>query len=539
MPTLRIDKKPSGTYLSLIESYRDPSTGKPRMRTLANLGKVEDFNPRTLKRVSERLYGLAGGDPADLKDNQIKELGRYNFGYVQPVGHLLDYFKLSDVCKRIVSKHKMKIDLEQVLTLMLIERLNDPCSKLSNFTNRVEYYGLDEIKLHWLYRTLDKLDKYSDTIQEHIFRKGRHLFNQKLDVVFYDVTTFYFESEEEKQGSLRQKGFGKDGKIGKTQIVFGMLIDKHKQPVGYHIFEGSKFEGHTLKPMLVDLKKRYHLDRVIVVADRGMLSKANIELVSEELGLSYIFGERLKSMPKAVQDVFLDKTKYNKQWRYTKNGEQVLLNYYSVWIGDRRVISTYSAKRAKKDYYDRAQRIAKAENFLKTPSKLSAKAKYHYLKQTSPDKFVLNQQKIKRDELFDGILAVSTNVTEQELPEVQVLDQYRHLFKIEQSFRTMKSILEVRPMFHWTDKRIRGHVCMCFISLAMLRNIELRLAKADYQWSENQIIKTLDKMQVSKIEQQGDTYFLRSNITEEQQILQKVFKLKKIKNLTPKSLIIK
>lgn len=538
MPTFRIDKKPSGNYLSLIESYRD-EFGKPRMRTLANLGKAEDFNPKTLKRISERLYALAGGDPSELKDNEIKELARYNFGYVQIVDHLMGYFKLSDICNRIVSKHKMEIDLEQVLSLMLIERLNDPCSKLSNFTNQGEYYGQKQVSLHWLYRTLDKLDQYSETIQDHIFRKGRHLFNQKLDIVFYDVTTFYFESEVEKENSLRQKGFGKDGKIGKTQIVFGMMIDKYKQPVGYQIFEGSKFEGHTLEPILKDLKKRYRLDKIIVVADRGMLSKANIELVSEKLGMHYIFGERLKSLPKDIQDVFLDRTLYNKQWSYTKKGEQILIDYCSAWVADKRIISTYSEKRARKDLHNRAQKIAKAEKLLANPSKLTAKARFHYLKQTSANKFMLNEQKIKRDELFDGILAISTNVQETELTEIEVLDQYRHLFKIEQSFKTMKSILEVRPMFHWTDKRIRGHVCMCFISLAMLRNIELRLEKAKHKWSENKIIKTLDKMQVSKLEQNGNCYFLRSKLTEDQEILQKTFKLKKIKSVSHKRLKIK
>lgn len=509
------------------------------MRTLANLGKAEDFNPKTLKRISERLYALAGGDPSELKDNEIKELARYNFGYVQIVDHLMGYFKLSDICNRIVSKHKMEIDLEQVLSLMLIERLNDPCSKLSNFTNQGEYYGQKQVSLHWLYRTLDKLDQYSETIQDHIFRKGRHLFNQKLDIVFYDVTTFYFESEVEKENSLRQKGFGKDGKIGKTQIVFGMMIDKYKQPVGYQIFEGSKFEGHTLEPILKDLKKRYRLDKIIVVADRGMLSKANIELVSEKLGMHYIFGERLKSLPKDIQDVFLDRTLYNKQWSYTKKGEQILIDYCSAWVADKRIISTYSEKRARKDLHNRAQKIAKAEKLLANPSKLTAKARFHYLKQTSANKFMLNEQKIKRDELFDGILAISTNVQETELTEIEVLDQYRHLFKIEQSFKTMKSILEVRPMFHWTDKRIRGHVCMCFISLAMLRNIELRLEKAKHKWSENKIIKTLDKMQVSKLEQNGNCYFLRSKLTEDQEILQKTFKLKKIKSVSHKRLKIK
>lgn len=536
MPTIRIDKKPSGNYLSLIQSYRDHD-GTPRMRTLANLGKVEDFKGETLKRVSKKLYALAGGDPEELKDNQIKELSRYNFGYVQLIHHLVQYYGLNHLCDRIKRKHHLQYDINGVLELLLIERFNDPCSKLANYHHQQEYFGLGEVKLHWLYRTLDRLDQYSEAIQDLIFTKGRHLFNQKLDIVFYDVTTFYFDSEIEKEEALRQKGFSKDGKIGKTQIVFGMLIDQHKQPVGYEIFQGSTFEGATLKTALEHLQKRYCLQRIIVVADRGMLSKANIALVSDQLGMSYIFGERLKNTAKAVQEIFLDKSKYDKEWIYDKNGQSITIQYYAVYLGEKRIISTYSKKRAAKDKHQRELRIQKAYKLLKDPSKLSAKARYHYLKKEGEQTYKLNEAKIKADEKFDGILAISTNV--DELTEIEILDQYRHLFKIEQSFRTMKTLLEVRPMFHWTDKRIRGHVCMCFISLAMLRNTELRLNKAGHHWPENKIIKVLDRMQLSQIEQNGETYFLRSKIETDQQTLAKVFKLRKIKPISHKNLTIR
>lgn len=536
MPTIRIDKKASGNYLSLIESYRDEA-GKPRMRTIANLGKAEDFNPETLKRVSEKLYVLAGGDLADLKGNEIEELSRYNFGFVQMVCHLSQYYGLRDWCDRVKRKHHLQFDIAQVLELLLMERLNEPCSKLSSYHHRKEYFGYENIELHWLYRTLDRLDQYSEAIQDSIFLKGRHLFNQKLDIVFYDVTTFYFDSQVENPGELRQKGFSKDGKIGKTQIVFGMLIDQHKQPVGYEIFEGNTFEGVTLKVALENLKKRYNLNRIIVVADRGMMSKANVALVSKELGMSYIIGERLKNATKEVKEVFLDRSKYTKEWSYDRNGKRITITYYSVYVGEKRIISTFSQKRATKDRHDRELKIQKAEKLLRNPSQLNAKARHHYLKKEGTSTFKLNEEKIKSAARFDGILAISTNV--DDLSEIEILDQYRHLFRIEHSFRTMKSLLEVRPMFHWTDKRIRGHVCLCFIGLAMLRNIELRLQKAGHQWSELKITKVLERMQISEIEQNDERYFMRSKIDEDQEILRKVFKLRKIKPLSTKTLKVK
>lgn len=536
MASLRIDKKPSGHYMSIVESFRDKG-GRPKIKIIASLGKVENYNPQTLRSAARKLYQLTGGDISELTGLSTQELSRVNFGYEQLIDALMKYFGIDHLCRRITKKHKLSFDLERVLTLMIIERLNDPCSKLSSHNHRDEYFDLSDIELQWMYRSLDKLDQYSDMIQHQVYMKGRDLFNQKLDLVFYDVTTFYFDSEDEKAGQLRQKGFGKDGKIGKTQIVFGMLIDKYKQPVGYQIFEGNTFEGHTLKTILMALKKKYQLDKLIVVADRAMLSAANIETVTSELGMKYIFGERLKSMPVKAQDVFVDKTKYDKTWSYNKSGEQVQITYYSCDYKDRRVISTYSEKRARKDKYEREKRVEKAKILLRTPSELNKKAMIHYITNISENKYQLNEEKIKRDELFDGILAICTN--EDTLSDIEVLDQYRHLFQIEHSFRTMKSVMEVRPMFHWTDKRIRGHIAMCFLSLAMLRNIQLRLSKAGHRWSEGEIIKVLDQMQISKIDQDGQIYYLRSKVTDEQEIIIKTFGLKKIKEIERKGLIIK
>jgi len=238
-----------------------------------------------------------------------------------------------------------------------------------------------------------------------------------------------------------------------------------------------------------------------------------------------------------VQDIFLDTTKYDRSWTYNKSGEQIQISYYSCEYKDRRIISTYSEKRARKDKYDREQKVDKARILLQTPSKLNTKAKYHYITNTSESKYELNEKKIARAALFDGILAICTN--DDTLTDIEVLDQYRHLFQIEHSFRTMKSMLEVRPMFHWTDKRIRGHIAMCYLTLAILRNIQLKLRKAGFHWSEGDIIRQLDKMQVSKIDQGGETFYLRSKITEEQEVLESTFKLKPIKPINNKELKIK
>ena len=163
---------------------------------------------------------------------------------------------------------------------MLIERLQDPCSKLKSYEQQNEYLNLPVTALHHLYSALDKLVDNNVLIQQQIYTTGRNLFNQQLDVVFYDVTTFYFESEVEKEGALRQMGFGKDGKIGNTQILYCMMIDKDKTPIDYPIFKSNTYQGHTFEKALEDLKNQYCIDKIMVVAHRGMLFKNNITLTT-------------------------------------------------------------------------------------------------------------------------------------------------------------------------------------------------------------------------------------------------------------------
>jgi transposase len=225
---------------------------------------------------------------------------------------------------------------------MIVERMNDPASKLSNYNHQNEYIGLDKIELHNLYRSLDYLHENRNKIQELIYSKRMNLFNQSLDVVFYDVTTFYFESEHED--GFRQKGFSKDGKIGNTVIVFGMLIDKDKNPIGYRIYKGGQYEGHTFRDAVRKLKEEYLLDRVITVADRGMMSRENINFInSEEIGYEFIIGERLKNLSHQLQDRILDRSKYSKiKIKDEDSSDDIEIEYYTIEQDSKRIITTYS-----------------------------------------------------------------------------------------------------------------------------------------------------------------------------------------------------
>lgn len=535
MATLKIDQKDGEKYVRIVESYRDAS-GVSRMRTLANLGKLDDRKIESLKRLGTKLYQAMGGNPEELTGNGITELGRYNYGYVLACKHILSWYKLDKLLERIGKKAKLRFSLVNTVLLMLCERLNDPVSKRRSFFNQAEYIGLEEVPLHHLYRALDKLAGWKEQIQERIYQTGRDLFNQRLDVVFYDVTTFYFESEQETEGHLRQKGFSKDGKIGNTQVLLGLLIDKDKQPVGYQVYKGDLFEGHTFKEAISSLKKRYQLDQVIVVADRGMLSKDNIQELTENHGYQYILGEKLKMLPHSIQKPLLDLKNYNKEWIMNQE-RSLIVKYTAIEYEGRLIIGTWSASRAEKDRKDREERIAKAELMQSNPSLLKKKASHYFLKNDQQEKYQIDQQKIERHQQYDGFLAIATNV--RELDTAIILDHYKHLYQVEHAFRTFKSFLETRPMFHWTDQRIEGHICLCYMAYTFQIFLSNQLKKNNMPLSENEIRRTLDKMQLSLVEQAGQQYYLRSKQTSDTASLLKAIVARPLPDMITNNQIIK
>jgi transposase len=525
MPFLKKEIKSSGTYIRIVESYRN-SDGKSKHRTLYNLGKAEDYTKQTLKRIGKSFLELSGEDASLFEKKELHEVNRYNYGFLMIYHRVMQIYGLDKYFHKIQKKKKLSFPLYQSLLLMIVERLNEPSSKLSNFNHRQEYLGLEEVALHNLYRSLDQLYSVQDSVQKLIYEQGRDLFNQKLDIVFYDVTTFYFESENED--GFRMKGFSKDGKIGNTVIVFGMLIDKNKNPVGYRIYKGGYYEGHTFADAVSKLKQEYSIDRVITVADRGMMNRQNMELLKgEEIGYEYIIGERLKNLKQDVQDRILDRSKYTKiVVADDEIAEEIEIEYYVIEHDGKRIITTYSEHRARKDRHDREEKIEKAKDFMQNPCKVERKVASHFLKKTNKTGYELDEEKIAKNQRYDGFISISTDVNDLSIP--QILDSYKQLYKIEHTFRTFKSYLESRPMFHWTEKRIEGHLCLCYICFTLLNYLQQSMQRKGIKLSENKLREVVGKMQVSHIDNGGDEFYLRSRQSEQSKMILQELKLREL-----------
>jgi transposase len=255
-----------------------------------------------------------------------------------------------------------------------------------------------------------------------------------------------------------------------------------------------------------------------VVADRGMLSKNNITLTTEK-GYKFILGERLKSLPKAVQAILLEIKQYRYEWIYNDNeGEEVQIKYTTIQHEGKTIIATYSSHRAKKDKLDREDKLNTAQKLIANPALLKKKPARFFLQSDGKENYILNEQKIQQSEKYDGFLAISTDNTT--LNPTQVLEQYKQLYKIEHSFRTFKSHLETRPLFHWTDKRMEGHICLCYITFALQNYVLQKANKLKPTFTESSLRKTINSMQLSLLKHNTEKVYLRSKPSENEIYLQ-------------------
>ena len=530
MAFLRAEKKKSGTYLRIIQSFR--VDGKARHKTRYSLGKVEDYTADQLERIAKKLMALAGRDIEDLISDSFRELGRYNYGYAMVIQALWSIFNFNQMARKLSNKRRIKFDWEAVLRLMIAERINEPCSKRQISFNQSDYLGFSDqaIELHHFYRTLDVLSSEEEFIKKHLFTQQRSLFSSVLDVVFYDVTTLYFDSHVEQEDALRHKGYSKDGKAHKTQIVLGLLVDKSRNPISYQIYRGNTYEGGTMIDALKKMQAQFTIDRVIVVADSAMIDKSNRGFMIKNK-IDYIIGDSIKTLGKAITAKLIDKNHHKALFPHSEE----TFTYREVVHKGRRIICSYSSKRARKDAHQRQVLIDKAKKWLENPSK------YKQVKKRGAGRFItttaegepimLDLEKITNDAKYDGFKAIASTT---ELSVEEILSKYSDLFEVEHTFRALKSQLEIRPVFHWTDNRIAGHICMCFMAYTFINHLR-NLTQLQYR----PLIKAIDKMQLSEIEDDkaGKRFYLRSKLTEAQHLIIDKLKLNVPNDATPQNAV--
>jgi len=341
---------------------------------------------------------------------------------------------------------------------LVITRLAYPASKLKTADYLHRYRGI-VIGVDTIYRFLDKLkNKYQEEVEQIAFCSTQKTLKGDITVVFYDLTTLYFESEEEDD--LRKIGFSKDGKFNQPQIMIGLLVGKDGYPIGYDIFEGSTFEGHTLLPVLQAFEKKFHLEKPIVIADAGLLSKDNLKkLAGNEY--TYIVGARIKNESAPIKQKILELVPTETENRVIPKGEGVSL------------IVSYSASRARKDKYNREKGIKKLEKKIKsgrlTKEHINNRGYNKFLHLTGEITISIDYEKYQEEEKWDGLKGYLTNTA---LDAAAVIENYNQLWWIEKAFRISKTDLRVRPVYHRLRERIEAHICIAFVAYVIYKELE-------------------------------------------------------------------
>jgi transposase len=352
---------------------------------------------------------------------------------------------------------------EDLFRHLVIARLAFPLSKLKTIEYLYRYQGV-LLDIDAIYRFLDKLNsKLKEQVEQIAFAHTNKTLNNNISVVFYDMTTLYFEASDEDD--LRKTGLSKDGKHSNPQIYVGLLVGLGGYAIGYDIFEGNIYEGHTLIPFLEKIALKFKLEKPIVVADAGLLSNDNIRLL-EAGNYEYIIGARLKNEPGKIKQKILSKS--------LSDGETFTI----IKSNNTRLIISYAANRAAKDEHNRHRGLLRLEKQLKTgrltKASINNKGYNKYLKMQGEVSIEIDYDKFKLDKNWDGLKGYVTNT---KLKDKQVIENYKNLWHIEKAFRMSKTDLRIRPIYHRLKHRIEAHICLSFTAYCIYKELERILYK--------------------------------------------------------------
>jgi transposase len=376
-----------------------------------------------------------------------------------------------------------KID-DEILKHLVIARISQPSSKAGTVEYLKSYFD-EDVELHKIYRYLDKLhNTQQEIIQQISVAHTRKILGGRIGLVFYDVTTLYFETDE--SDDFREKGWSKDGKHTQPQVVLGLLVSKGGYPLAYSLFNGSQYEGRTMIPMVEDFVKRFDLEDFVIVADSGLMNKTNIALLDLG-GYKYIIGARIKNETEKI-----------KQWILSLKKQDGL--FYETTKNNIRLVVGYTDKRAKKDRDNREKGIRRLETAYKngklTKENINKRGYNKFLELFGDVKVEINQNKISEDEKWDGLKGYITNT---DLSAEAVCEQYNELWVIERAYRVTKGTLEMRPMFHFTPKRIEAHVCICFVAYKVYKELERILKVSNINLSVDKVLNIAKTITTLKI----------------------------------------
>lgn len=454
---------------------------------------------------------------------KLREQERCTVGIHDIYGELYDevgYQNILSSCK--ISK--------RVLKDIVLARLSNPCSKRASVDILKKDFGI-HYSLEQVYRMMDRLGVSAiSKLQTIVWNYTKTLLDDDVLIMFYDCTTLHFESFTPDE--LRDFGFSKAHLGNQTQVLLALMVTKEGLPMGYEVFNGSVYEGHTLRRTIEKIKQKYNIKRAVIVADSALLSEENIADLQAN-NLEYVVGALLKNLSTTWQEKILSNKNYIKLEQ--KEDKDILRICDFNYKDKRRLIVSHSQKRANKDRGDRdkaLENICKQLKKSKNPKDIiKATGGKKYIKITGDAQLTIDEEKIKRAIEWDGLHGVFTNI--YDIDAMEILSHYHGLWQVEESFRIEKHDITIRPIFHWTKPRIEAHLAICYLAFALIRFMQNKLRKEKVKLSPEQIQQSLNRVQKSILRHivTQQLYVIPSKLSQEAKEIYNAFKHKY--NLTP------
>jgi hypothetical protein len=522
--------KTSGTrtYLQIVENRWED--GRPKQRVIATLGRLDQ-----LQQTGQLDALLASG--ARLAQSVLL-LSAHARGQIPTVttrriGPALIFERLwqqtgcRHVVEQLLTGRRFEFDVERAVFLTVLHRLFASGSDRAADKWRADYQieGGDDLQLHHLYRAMawlgeklpedEQKDKtpfaprcIKDRIEEGVFGHRRDLFSG-LQLVFFDTTSIYFEGEGGQD--IGQRGFSKDHRPDLCQMVVGAVLDGQGRPICCELWPGNTTDVKTLIPVADRLRSRFGIGRVCVVADRGMISQETLAALEQpERGWQYILGARMRSQNEVRDEVLSRAGRYRVVHPPRVEGDDPSpLKVKEVWVEDRRYVVCLNEDEARKDAADREAIVAALREQLRNGDKslVGNKGYRRYLGGGDSAHFQVDEAKLAEDARYDGKWVLRTNT---ELDPAEVALQYKRLWMVEHWFRSCKSLLQTRPIYHKCDETIRGHVFCSFLALVLRQELQGRLEERDHEFEWADVIGDLDRLQEVEVDQDGKRFLLRS-----------------------------
>jgi transposase len=447
------------------------------------------FSPEELDSINNRESQEYTDDDYQVNMKDIVEEQRVISGIHDIYGPLFDEIGFGNIFKNPARK-KSSI---KILRNIVLARIAKPQSKLASVCMLKNDFGVT-LDLARVYKMMDTIDDEAIVKLNNIsYQNTKKLFSEKLDVIFFDCTTLYFESFTEDE--FKRNGYSKDLKFKQPQVLIALMVTKEGLPIGYEAFKGDTHEGHTLIPAVNKLREQYDLSRVILVADAGLLNIENTDRLEElkKNDIFYIVGAKMKNTKASLQKQILDKGNYSE----VSNG----LCIAQFEDTNKTMIVSFSEKRARKDAHDREKAIEKLRKKLlekKGPKEyLSNQGYKKYLQVEGEATITLNGDKIEEASKWDGLHGVVTNITD--MSNSEILEQYNNLWHVENAFRVTKHDLRIRPIFHWKPHRVKAHLAISFMAYTLVKYLEYRVRLQYKAMSPEKIRQELLGIQTSVI----------------------------------------